>query len=78
VAYATSTLTGKKRETRKTKPDGVGLIEQDGDASYVAYTRTDDNIRKRLRQHLLLASHLMDLLAIKIVRYKTGLGPFNP
>jgi len=52
LASAISALTGKKRETRKTKPDGVGLIEQNGDAFYVAYSGTEDNIRKRLRQHL--------------------------
>ena len=52
LASAISALTGKKRETRKTKPDGVGLIEQNGDAFYVVYSGTEDNIRKRLRQHL--------------------------
>lgn len=35
LASAIYALTGKKRETRKTKPDGVGLIEQNGDAFYV-------------------------------------------
>lgn len=52
LASAIYALTGKKRETRKTKPDGVGLIEQNGDAFYVVYSGTEDNIRKRLRQHL--------------------------
>lgn len=52
MASAISTITGKKRETRKTKPDGVGLIKQSGDDFYVAYSGTEDNIRKRLRQHL--------------------------
>ena len=52
MASAISTITGKMRETRKTKPEGVGLIEQSGDGFYVAYSGTQDNIRKRLRQHL--------------------------
>lgn len=52
MASAISTITGKKRATRKTKPEGVGLIEQNGDEFYVAYSGTQDNIRKRLRQHL--------------------------
>ena len=52
LASAISAVTGKQRKTRKTKPDGAGLIEQNGDAFYVAYSGTEDNIRKRLRQHL--------------------------
>ena len=52
LASAISALTGRKRETRKKKPDGVGFIEQNGDVFYVVYPGTEDNIRKRLRQHL--------------------------
>lgn len=52
LASAISKVAGRERMTRKTKPDGVGLIEQTGDAFYVVYSGTEDNIRKRLRQHL--------------------------
>lgn len=52
MASAISSITGKRCETRKTKPDGVGLIEQSGNDFYVAYSGTQDNIRIRLRQHL--------------------------
>jgi hypothetical protein len=40
MASAISTITGKKRETRKTKPEGIGLIEQSADEFYVAYSGT--------------------------------------
>ena len=52
MASAISAITAKKCDPRKTKPRGVGFIEQRGDSFYVVYSGTQDNIRKRLRQHL--------------------------
>lgn len=52
MASEISIITGKKCATRKTKPGGVGLIEQSAGEFYVVYLGTQENIRKRLRQHL--------------------------
>lgn len=49
---AISVVLGKKKRTRKSPPQGTALIEQRNSDYYVAYSGTEDDLRKRLKQHL--------------------------
>lgn len=49
---AISNVTGKVKKVRKTAPKGSTLIEQSGDGSFIVYSGTEDNLNKRLKQHL--------------------------
>lgn len=48
---------GKTKKTRKHVPRGTKLIKQEGKEYYVAYSGTEDDIRKRLKQHLFDYGH---------------------
>lgn len=54
---AISRLSGKNRRLRTKPPRGTHLIEQSGSSPYVAYSGTEENMRKRLRQHLFNEGH---------------------
>lgn len=40
------------KRLRVTPPRGTSLIEQEGKSWYVAYSGTEENLKKRLKQHL--------------------------
>ena len=54
---AISDVLGKERKVRATPPRGASLIEQKGDGLYVAYSGTEVDLRKRLKQHLFNQGH---------------------
>lgn len=54
---AISVVSGKDKKIRKTSPKGVNLIQQNESSWYVAYSGTEDNLRKRIKQHLLNEGH---------------------
>jgi hypothetical protein len=54
---AISNVLQKPKKIRATQPRGAGLIEQEGDRSYVAYSGTEEDLRKRLKQHLFNQGH---------------------
>lgn len=49
---AISDMLGKEKKVRATPPRGARLIEQEGAGLYVAYSGTEKDLRKRLKQHL--------------------------
>ena len=49
---AISSVLDKEKKIRKTYQKGIGLIAQNEDDWHVAYSGTEENIRKRLKQHL--------------------------
>jgi hypothetical protein len=49
---AISNVTGKPKKVRKNPPTGIHLIEQNDNELFVAYSGTEVNINKRLKQHL--------------------------
>jgi hypothetical protein len=54
---AISTVIAKEKRIRKSPPKGIGLIEQTEVDWYVAYSGTEEDIRKRLKQHLFNQGH---------------------
>ena len=54
---AISEVLGKEKRLRKKPPKGTKLIEQNGTELYVAYSGTEDDIKKRLKQHLFNQGH---------------------
>ncbi|WKJ90214.1 hypothetical protein QZJ86_19715 [Methylomonas montana] len=54
---AISEVLNKEKRLRKNPPKGVSLIDQEGDNYYVAYSGTEDDIKKRLKQHLFNQGH---------------------
>jgi hypothetical protein len=54
---AISEVLGKNKRIRKSPPKGINLIQQRGADFYVAYSGTEDDIRKRLKQHLFNEGH---------------------
>ena len=54
---ATSAVSEKEREVRVTPPRGARLIEQKDGGLYVAYSGTEADLRKRLKQHLFNEGH---------------------
>ncbi len=54
---AISEVLGKERRLRKKPPKGTKLIKQNGTDFYVVYSGTEDDINKRLKQHLFNQGH---------------------
>lgn len=54
---AISKVLDKKKRIRKSPPQGTILIEQQKTDFYVAYSGTEDDLRKRLKQHLFNQGH---------------------
>ncbi|MEH8174109.1 hypothetical protein [Aeromonas veronii] len=54
---AISDVLGKEKKTRANPPKGTSLIEQQGSNWYVAYSGTEEDLRKRLKQHLFNQGH---------------------
>ena len=54
---AISDVLGKEKKVRATPPLGARLIEQEGAGLYVAYSGTEEDLRKRLKQHLFNQGH---------------------
>lgn len=54
---AISDVLGKDKKVRATPPRGARSIEQEGNNSYVAYSGTEEDLRKRLKQHLFNQGH---------------------
>jgi hypothetical protein len=54
---AISEVLEKEKRVRKTPPQGTKLIEQRNSEFYVAYSGTEDDLRKRLKQHLFNQGH---------------------
>lgn len=54
---AISDVLGKEKKIRASPPRGASLIEQEGDDLYVAYSGTEEDLRKRLKQHLFNQGH---------------------
>lgn len=54
---AISEVFGKKKKIKEKPPRGTSLIEQQGDDFYVAYLGTEENMKKRLKQHLFNQGH---------------------
>lgn len=52
-----SNVIGKEKRLRKKPPKGTSLIEQVGNSPYIAYSGTEEDMRKRLKQHLFNAGH---------------------
>lgn len=55
---AISDVIGKNKKLRKNPPNGTSLINQQGNELYVAYSGTEEDIRKRLKQHLFNQGHV--------------------
>lgn len=49
---AISDVTGKQKKTRTNPPVGTSLIDQQNGGIYIVYSGTEENINKRLKQHL--------------------------
>jgi len=54
---AISEVLGKERRLRKKPPTGTKLIQQKGTDFYVVYSGTEEDINKRLKQHLFNQGH---------------------
>jgi len=54
---AIADVLGKVKKVRATSPRGASLIEQEGEGLYVAYSGTEEDLRKRLKQHLFKQGH---------------------
>ena len=54
---AITEVLGKEKRIRKNPPKGTTLIKQNGTDFYVAYLGTEDDINKRLKQHLFNQGH---------------------
>ena len=54
---AISEVLGKKKKIRVRPPRGTSIIEQQNSDWYVAYSGTDEDLRKRLKQHLFNQGH---------------------
>lgn len=54
---AISDVLGKEKRIRKTPPSGTDFVVQKDDDWYVAYSGTEEDIRKRLKQHLFNQGH---------------------
>ena len=57
MRIAISNVIGKNKRIRKTPPKSAALIRQNASDYYVAYSGTEDDIRKRLKQHLFNEGH---------------------
>lgn len=55
---AISVVLGKKKKVRVKPPQGASLIEQDNNEFYVVYSGTEEDLRKRLKQHLFNKGHV--------------------
>ena len=53
-----SEVTGKVKRIRKNPPRGTSLIEPMGADAYVVYSGTEEDINKRLKQHLFNLGHV--------------------
>lgn len=54
---AIAEVLGKEKKIRAKPPKGTSLIEQQGTSWYVAYSGTEEDLRKRLKQHLFNQGH---------------------
>jgi len=52
IQAALETIHQKEKKVRKKPPQGAALIHQKDNDWYVIYSGTEENIRKRLKQHL--------------------------
>jgi len=50
-------VTGKRKRVRQNPPNGTRLIEPNGVDTYVVYSGTEEDINKRLKQHLFNRGH---------------------
>lgn len=57
MQLAITDVLGKKKKIRANPPKGARLIEQQGSNWYVAYSGTEENLKKRLKQHLFNQGH---------------------
>lgn len=58
MRIAITEVIGKNKRTRKNPPKGTRLIQHDPSEYYVAYSGTEDDMRKRLKQHLFNEGHV--------------------
>lgn len=54
---AISKILAKEKKVRMNPPGGTTLIEQQDSGFYVAYSGTEEDMRKRLKQHLFNEGH---------------------
>lgn len=54
---AISEVLGRNKRLRKSPPRGTSRISQSGDELYVVYSGTEDDINRRLKQHLFNQGH---------------------
>lgn len=52
MRIAISAVIGKEKRLRGNPPEGVKFLEQEENGSYIVYSGTEEDIRKRLKQHL--------------------------
>jgi hypothetical protein len=57
MRIAISEVLGRDRVIRKKTPKGTTRIDQNGDDFYVVYSGTEENINRRLKQHLFNQGH---------------------
>ena len=57
IRSAISEVVGRNKRLRKSTPRGTRMIEQLGQELYVAYSGTEEDLRKRLKQHLFNQGH---------------------
>lgn len=54
---AISEVLGKEKRVRKHPPNGTTMIKQTSDDFYIVYSGTEENMNKRLKQHLFNQGH---------------------
>jgi hypothetical protein len=54
---AISEVLGKEKKIRAKPPQGTNLIEQQSGDWYITYSGTEEDLRKRLKQHLFNQGH---------------------
>lgn len=57
LRLAITEVVGKEKKLRKTPPKGTKLISQKSSEMYVVYSGTEDDLKKRLKQHLFNQGH---------------------
>lgn len=55
---AVSEVIGKNKRLRKNPPNGTQLLRQQNQELYVVYSGTEEDMRKRLKQHLFNQGHV--------------------
>jgi hypothetical protein len=58
IQNAITEVLGKEKKTRTNPPCGTNLIEQQSSGWYVVYSGTEEDLRKRLKQHLFNQGHV--------------------